>query len=562
MVFGWRRKKDDPADAGPAWDRVADLVVIGSGGAGLTAALAAAEAGASVLVLEKTDKVGGTTAVSGGVVWIPNNHHMPDAGIDDSRDEALTYLRRIADGRTDDALLERYIDAAPELCSWLETHTGLVFKALARYPDYHPEFDGGKPGGRSLETGLFDTNTLGDWARSLRRSPIFGGTPMSVTEATEWGVFSDPLALPYRELAKRYTAGMVCYGASLIGNLLAACLDRDILPMLGTGASELVVDDSGRVVGVVAADADGTETRIGATKGVLLASGGFEWDSELCKRFLGGVVTHPNSPPSMTGDGLHMAMRVGAELGNMAEAWWCPSVDVPGETYDDVQLHRGEFAIRSLPHSIIVNRAGQRFVNEAHNYNDMMKPFFHFDPVDYVRPNLPAWLVIDSQFVSKYLLVTSVPGMPVPGFVEQADTLDALAEQIGVDVDGLRATVERFNGFADAGVDGDYRRGESVYDHFYGDPKHEPNPNLGRIEAGPFFALPVHPGAIGTKGGPRTDEHARVRRAGGGFVEGLYAAGNAMAGIMGPGYPGAGATIGAAMVFGWLAGSHAAGSEV
>lgn len=548
-MFDWLKQK---------YSEQVDLVVVGTGAAGLVAALRAHASGAKVLLLEKSDKVGGTTAVSGGVVWVPNNDKMPGAGIPDSAEDALTYMRRIADGRSEEALIERYIAEAPGMISWLEANTSLRFTALPKYPDYHPEFAGGKPGGRSLETGLFDTNTLGEWATKLRRSAIFGGTPMTVAEATEWGVFSNPLALPYRELGKRFKAGMVCYGGSLVGGLLKACLDQGIVPRLGVRAKQLLVEE-GRVVGLLV-DTPTGEARFGAKRGVVLATGGFEWNSELVQRFLGGVLTHPNSPPTSDGDGLKMAMTVGADLGNMSEAWWCPSVMVPGEQADGKQLNRGDFAIRSLPHSIIVNRKGHRFVNEAHNYNDMMKPFFHFDPVDYDRPNLPAWLVMDQQFVDKYILVTSVPGMAPPEWVSRADTLDTLASIIGVDPQGLAESVGRFNGFAEVGIDSDFRRGESKYDHFYGDPKHQPNPNLGALVKAPFYALQVYPGAIGTKGGPKVNQDAQVRRPDGSVIEGLYAAGNVMAGVTGAGYPGAGATIGMAMTWGFLAGRHAGGA--
>jgi len=536
-----------------------DVVVIGSGGAGATAALAAHAAGAKVVLLEKSDKFGGTTAVSGGVVWVPNNRHMAAAGIEDSFDEALTYVTRLADGRTDPALIRRFLEAAPEMLAFVEGATPIAFKALGRYPDYHPEFAGGKPGGRSLDPGLFDTNLLGPWKDKLRRSPVFGMTAMSVTEATDWGVFSKPSALPFGLLAKRFKQGLVCYGGALSGGLLKALLERGIEPMLSTAAKELLVDSSGedRVVGV-RAEQNGAEVLIGARRGVILASGGFEWNPELVRRFLGGPLTHPNSPPTNEGDGLKMAMALGADLGNMNEAWWCPSLAIPGEEYDGRPLHRGDFATRSLPHSMIVNRHGHRFVNEAHNYNDMMKAFFAFDPVAYERTNLPAWIVVDAQYLERYALLTYVPGMPEPEWLVKADSLDELAGAIGVDPRGLAATVQRFNRFAVEGVDPDFRRGESVYDHFYGDPEHKPNPNLGTVERAPFYAIQVQPGAIGTKGGARTDVDARVLRVDGSPIDGLYAAGNVMAGVTGPGYPGAGATIGAAMTFGWLAGRHAA----
>ena len=537
------------------WDLEVDVVVIGSGAAGLTAALAAHEGKAKVAILEKASTIGGATAVSGGVVWVPNNHHMSEVGIADSRDEALAYTKRLTDGRSSDALVEAFIDTAPVMLTFVEETTSLRFTALAKYPDYHPEFPGGKPGGRSLDAGLFDSNELGDWKKKLRRSPIFGMTAMSVTEATEWGVFSKPLSLPFKLLGERYSKGLVCYGGALAGKLLKAVLDRGISPLLECPARELVVEE-GRVAGVKASRA-GEDFFVRAKKGVVLASGGFEWNSELAKQFLGGPLTHPNSPPCNEGDGLKMAMSVGADLANMTEAWWAPSIDIPGEEYDGKQLHRGDFAIRSLPHTIIVNRRGQRFVNEAQNYNDLMKPFFAFESHAYERANLPAWIVLDSQYLAKYALLTYMPGRPPPEWIPKADTIEALAEKIGVDARGLAATVQRFNGFAREAKDPDFLRGDSLYDRFYGDPA-LPNPNLGTLEKGPFYALQIHPGAIGTKGGARVSTDAQVLAPSGSTIAGLYAAGNVMAGVTGAGYPGAGSTIGAAMTFGFLAGRHAA----
>ena len=534
------------------WDQEFDVVVIGSGGAGLTAAMVAHDAGASVAIVEKAKVIGGTTAVSGGVVWVPNNHHMPEVGIDDSREDALKYMLRLADGRSDEALVELFLDTAPEMIRYLEDKAGLAFKSLEHYPDYHPEFDGGRAGGRSLDPGLFDTNELGEHKKKLRRSPIFGMTAMTVAEATDWGVFSNPAALPFKLLGERLQKGLVCYGGSLVGRMLKALIERELMPMTETAAKELIVEDD-RVVGLVV-EANGETQRLGAKHGVVLASGGFEWNKELNVQFLGGQLTHPNSPPGNDGDGLKMAMSVGADLANMSEAWWCPSVMIPDEQYDGVQLNRGDFATRSLPHSIIVNAKGERFVNEAHNYNDMMKPFFHFDPVSYERPNLPAWLVFDQAYMNKYALQTYVPGMPIPNWVTTAETLDELAAKIDVDAKGLAESVKRFNGFAVEGVDKDFRRGESVYDHFYGDPNHKPNPNLGEVSEAPFYALQVFPGAIGTKGGAKVNRRSQVLKVDGEAVEGLYAAGNVMAGITGPGYPGAGGTIGAAMTFGYIAG--------
>ncbi len=541
---------------GGRWDKTVDVIVIGTGGAGLTAAIAAHDNGASVLLLEKSQLVGGTTAVSGGVVWVPNNPHMQEVGVDDSAEAAFGYIRRLADGRSDDALIRTFVETAPAMIAYLEANTPLRFSALEHYPDYHPEFEGGRPGGRSLDAGLFESESLGDWKDKLRKSPVFGMTPMTVAEATSWNVFSNPLGLPFGKLAERAKQQIISSGASLVAGLLKGCLDRGVEPQLGVRATSLIEKD-GAVVGIEI-ERDGQTLRYRAKKGVVLATGGFEWSAKLVNQFLGGELTHPNSPPTNTGDGLEMAMRLGADLGNMSEAWWCPSVVIPGEEYDGIGLNRGDFAIRSLPHSIIVNRQGKRFVNEAHNYNDMVKPFFDFDPVAYDRPNLPCWLILDHQFVEKYALVTAMPGMQTPDWVTQADTLEALSQTLGIDTDGLKQSITRFNTFATEGADPDFRRGESVYDHFYGDPNHEPNPNLGTIERAPFYALRVYPGAIGTKGGPRTDAHGRVLRVGDTPIPGLYAAGNVAAGVTGPGYPGAGATIGMAMTWGFISGKHAA----
>ncbi len=538
------------------WDVECDVLVVGSGAAGLTAALAAHEAGAQVALIEKSDKIGGASAVSGGVLWVPNNHHMGELGISDSREEAVCYATRLADGRGDNELIETFVDKSPEMLRFVEGETGLNFTSLARYPDYHPEFEGGKVGGRSLDPGLFDSNDLGEWKSKLRRSPIFGMTALTVTEATEWGVFAKPLNLPFKLLGERLSKGFVCYGGALVGQLLKALLQRAIAPLMSFRARELIIED-GRVIGV-RGEQGGAERSIRARKAVILTSGGFEWDRSLNSQFLSGQLTHPNSPPCNEGDGLRMAMVVGAALGNMTEAWWCPSLMIPGEEYDGKQLNRADFATRSLPHSIIVNRNGNRFVNEAQNYNDVMKPFFAFDSASYERPNLPAWLIVDANHILKYGLLTVMPGKAVPSFVARGETVGELASVIGVNAVRLEATVRNFNRFAVEGVDPEFHRGESLYDRFYGDPDQKPNANLGAIEKAPFYAVEVHAGSIGTKGGVRVNKNGEAIRADGAVIRGLYAAGNVMAGPFGAGYPGAGSTIGIAMTFGFLAGRKAA----
>jgi 3-oxosteroid 1-dehydrogenase len=536
-----------------SWTETTDVVVVGTGGAGLTAALAARDAGAEVVVLEKSAFVGGTTAVSGGVIWVPCNASMRAHGLHDSREEAIAYMLRCADGRSSRELTERYLDAALEMVAFVEAQSDIRFQALLDYPDYHPEFFGGRAGGRPLDNGLFDTNELGpEWAPRLRRNPINGRSPMTIAEAMGWGVFANPMGFDYKLVAERAKKGIVHGGTSLMGKLLKACLARGVEPRLESPGQHLVVDGAGAVLGIVAG-----ERVIRARRGVILASGGFEWDETLRKDFLVPELTHPLSPPSCDGDGLKMAMAVGAQLGNMSEAWWTPAVAIPGETREGKPLYRGEFSVRCLPHSIIVNRQGKRFTTESHNYNDMSKPFFHHDPFAYGRVNVPAWLIVDQAYLDKYVLVTAAPGRPVPEWIQQAPTLEALAAQLGIDVAGLTETVTRFNRFAVEGVDPDFHRGESAFDRYYGDPKHAPNPNLGTIAKPPFYALAIHAGAMGTKGGPKVDLDGRVLHVNGGVVPGLYAAGNVMSAVAGHGYAGPGITICTAMAWGYLAARHA-----
>ncbi|MCA9639828.1 MAG: FAD-dependent oxidoreductase [Myxococcales bacterium] len=542
-----------------------DLVVMGSGAAGLSAALAARAKGLSVLVVEAADTIGGTTAVSGGVIWVPCNKHQAALGVEDSPSQALTYLERISEGLTPRALLERYLEVAPLMLEFVEESIGQSFECLGTYPDYQPELPGGMAGGRSLDNPLYDTNRLKDWQPRLRKNPLTGKAPMTIGEAMKWQVFSKPLAFPFREVYERYKRGFVHGGAALIGRMLEACLERGVEFRLETRGRELLRDESGSVNGL-RAESGGEALDFHGRRGVVLASGGFAWNEALCKDFLLGVPTHPASVPTSRGDGLQMAMQAGAALGNMSHAWWCPAVEVPGETYDGAALYRPEFAARCLPHSLIVNAAGQRFTAEATNYNDVTKPFFDHAPVGYRQKNLPAFLIVDQQYREKYALLSVpplIPGVdpkPLPDWVQSAPTLGELAKRCGIDPVGLQRSVDRFNTLASSGNDEDFGRGISAFDRFYGDPSNSPNPNLGELRKPPFFAVRLHPSTIGTKGGPKVDEHARVLQPDGEPIPGLYAAGNAMASIMGPGYPGAGATIGVALAWGYLAGTHAGSS--
>ncbi|MDQ2754096.1 MAG: FAD-dependent oxidoreductase [Actinomycetota bacterium] len=531
-----------------------DVAVVGSGAAGLCSALAAADHGARVTVLECSAWVGGTTAVSGGGIWVPQNHHMAGLGIEDSREEALAYCRRMVDGRMPDELIETFVDNAPRVVRYLEDRTRLRLHAMS-WPDYHPEMVGAKRAGRMLEPDVFDTAVLGEWATRVRVAPVLH-LPITLEEQTvTWQLPYTPEKLDRGLVKARASSGQVTVGRALVASLLAGCLDRGVRVLTGARARRLLVDGSGRIGGVRYGSAGGPVDL--PTAAVVLASGGFEWSEDLKRSFLFGPLSAPTSPPTNEGDGLRMAMQVGAGLANMTEAWWYPASSVPGDTYEDRPLSRFVGTERTAPHSLLVNRLGQRFVNESANYNDMMKALYHFDANGSYWRNIPCWSVMDSQYRRRYAIAAARPGGPDPEWLIRADTLHGLADRLGVDAARLAATVERFNGFARDGKDGDFGRGDSYYDRFQGDPR-ATHPNLGTVEEPPFYALEVHPGCVGTKGGPITNCRAEVLDVQGEVIDGLLAAGNVAASPAGGAYFGGGCSIAMALTWGYLAGITAA----
>jgi succinate dehydrogenase/fumarate reductase flavoprotein subunit len=541
----------------PSDRAAADVVVVGSGAAALSAALAAVAGGAQVTVVESTGSVGGTTAVSGGGVWMPQNHHMAEVGLEDSRPEALAYMGRLTAGRTPVDLLEHYVDRGPGILAQLERTTPLALRPMT-WPDYHPEMEGAKSSGRMLEPALYDTGRLGPWAARLRRPPVLG-LPIPLQEATvEWRPSYTPEKFDAAAVQARVAAGQVACGQALIGALLEACLTAGIEPLLETRAVEIAMSGGGadqQVAGLVVEH--GGRRRELPAAAVVLASGGYEWNAQLRERFLPGPLTHPHSPPSNQGDGLAMAMAVGADLANMNETWWYPASSIPGEEYDGRPLARFVGVERTAPHSIMVNRFGQRFVNEAGNYNDLGKSFFSFDINDYSTRNLPSWVVFDRQYRSRYPVSSCRPGDPDPPWLLVHESLAGLARLAGIDPVGLVENVERWNRFVAEGRDRDFGRGASAYDRFHGDPD-APHPNLGTVGEGPFYALPVYVGSVGTKGGPRVDADGRVLHVGDRPIRGLYGAGNVIASPAGPAYYGGGTSIGMALVWGHGSGAHAA----
>ncbi len=500
-------------------------------------------------MVEAANLFGGTTSVSGGGLWVPNNRFMAAHGIQDSRAEAIAYVRRLVNHSGLDSLIERYVDECNPTLEFLEEHTPARFE-LAPHPDYHPQFFGAREFGRCVHEGLYDTNGLGEHKATLRVGHSWWGyTRNEIYRATH----GDPIArdLP-RINRERQQAGLIGGGAALVGALLEGCLRLGV--RLEAGARALELKRAGdRVTGVLV-EKNGSHDLISTKLGVILATGGFEWNSSLVDRFLGAPMVAPGSPGQNVGDGLIMASKVGAGLATMTEAWWAPMYSVRGDTYEGHQLSRPTTDLRGKPGMIIVNRSGRRFANEAMNYHDFGKAMFVFDPDAYEYPNLPSYMVFDQECRSTYAFHTVQPRDEDPEWLNRGATLAGLAESVGIDPVGLAEEVEHFNTDAARGVD-IFRRGATAYDRHVGDvTKPGISANLRPIGSGPYFAVKIQLGCLGTKGGPMTDGDSRVLGYDGVPIEGLYAAGNTAAHVFGSAYPGAGAALGPALTFGCIAG--------
>jgi succinate dehydrogenase/fumarate reductase flavoprotein subunit len=540
----------------------ADVVVLGSGAAGLSAALAASAYGARTVLLEKGSEVGGTAALSAGVIWIPRNHLAAASGVADPPGEAERYLASLSNGRQNPALVAAFAEAAPTVLSWLEEHTALRF-LLIPYPDYHSENPGALPGGgRSLTQELFGFDVLGEWAHRVVLSPgQLGRMRVSPADTIYGGSLAET---PAEVLEERERRDMRGWGQALVGGLLAAALDSGVTILTSARAHRLITsDDPGRVTGVIATH-EGRDVTFRAAGGVVIATGGFDWSPNLVTTYLRGPLQNSVAVKQNTGDGLRLAMAAGAELGTMQEAYWTPLIKRAGdERHGDGVFPRSATVVaeRSRPGSIIVNSAGRRFCNEATNYNAIIGAFHALDPASLQYPNLPAYLVFDQAFRERGSVAGLTADEPVPDWMWQADSLEKLAAAIGVDAEGLADTITRFNTFAVEGNDLDFHRGATSFERANGDTTASgARANLGSLLRSPFYAVEIEVGAFGTRGGPVTDGRGRVLRPDSTVIAGLYAAGNAAASVMGMAYPGGGSTLGPALTFGHLAGRHAATS--
>lgn len=484
------------------WDDEVDVIVVGSG-TGMLAAIRAADAGLRVLVLEKADVVGGTTGISGGGLWVPNNFRMQEAGIDDSIEEALDYIHHATFGQADPKLARTFVENCNPTIDFLR-EIGIDWVFLPTFNDYHPNFPGGKPRGRSL-----------------------------------------------RPVTPEYGEGE---GELLVQQMAQAGLQRGVKVHLSTAAKRLVVNERGRIVGVIASKRDG-DVNYKAQRGVVLAAGGFDYNQEMVDNFLRGPLYHTSAVHTNTGDGHLMGMAVGAGLRHMNERWGWPVF------YDPEK----KVALNALanelgkPGALVVNKKGKRILNEAGPYDAVVRAFYSFDTGTYTYVNIPSYVIIDSEHRRRYSLASFPPGTELPKWIYKSDTLEELANLLDIDGRGLHETVKRFNHYARKGQDPDFHRGESDFDIITGgdvDREDLLNPCIAPLGEPPFYGTSIWPGALGTSGGLHINSHSQVLNVWGKTIPGLYAVGNTAGSPLGGGYPGGGGTLSAGLTFAFIAANH------
>ncbi|OMC56805.1 3-ketosteroid-delta-1-dehydrogenase [Mycobacterium sp. IS-836] len=563
------------------FDHVVDVLIVGSGGGGMAAALAADASGLDTLVVEKSSHFGGSTALSGGGIWVPGAPAQRREGYVPDPEGVVEYLRKITDGLVSEARIRQYVESAPQMLEFLERLSGwLEFVWKPGYADYYPELPGGSELGSTINVPPIDLRTLGpDEGKLLQPLTLAPkGIWLGPKELRtfyrirqSWAGKGVLLKLIWRMVkARAFNERMAAIGQSLMARLFLAMRERGIPLWLDSPMVELLTDGDGSVTGAVL-ERDGGKQRIGARRGVILASGGFDHDLAWRKEQLPvlesvGSRDWSFGNPAAMGDGIRAGQKVGAGTDLLDEAWWFPAIQWPDGR---MQFMLNE---RMMPAQFIVNGDGKRFINEAAPYMD----FGHamIDGQKSGITHIPCWLITDHRSWNRYVIgghlpIPKIPGAPVPtgrkmpsawlesGVVKAATSWEDMATKIGVPARQLSETATRFNELAHRGHDDDFNRGDSVYDNYYGDPT-LPNPNLYPLGDPPYYAFRIVLGDLGTSGGLRTDEYARVLRPDDTVVRGLYAVGNTAAPVMGRSYAGAGATIGPAMTFGFVAAKHLA----
>lgn len=548
------------------FDENLDFVVVGSGAGSMCAALIMRQQGHSVAILEKTGLLGGTTAKSGGVMWIPNNQFLARDGVEDSQEKARVYLEELARGNENDAgatvqRREAYIAQSPRMLDFLLTN-GIVIDRVPDWPDCH-----GLPGsldeGRTVVSGLFDMKELGPWRKKMRKG--FLPLPLLLSDALQLG------DMKYKWSARWMFIRFVCRfvlqlftgkrrvsaGLALQGQMVRACLDAGVDFYTDSPVTELIVNE-GRVAGVVRVR-DGKPWRMAASKGVLVNAGGFAQNQSMRDKYQpGSRAEWSNVIESDTGDLITEMMRHGAAVNNMDVSIGFPTFMAPGK--ENAYVKPGAQAQAAAPHTIMVDQRGERYMNEG---DSEVACFIGMMERNKQSPAIPSWVVVDARGV-KAKGIAGARGGKIrkwlqSGYLKSGDTIEELAANMGADPQTLRTTIDKFNQMVANGRDTDFGRGDSAYNRYLGDKYHSPSPTLDTLEEGPFYAAPVVPGDVSTYGGVVTDEYARVLRDDGSVIEGLYATGVSTASVFGRYYPGAGGSIGPAFTWGYIAAKHAAG---
>lgn len=541
-----------------------DVIVVGSGAGGMTAAITAKKQGLSVLVLEKSQYYGGSTAMSGGGIWAPNCSTLKQAGLKDSIEEATEYMQSLTNGSVNDVRIKQYINAIPALFDMLEdTSNTMKFQWSKGYSDYHAELPGGKTEGRSIEAKPFNLRKLGSERKNIQPSDINipFGLWLTASEFHDLGMVMRTWAgkrmgvvLVWRVLGNIFTRrNVVALGQSLTGRLRKVMQELDIPIWLNSPVADLVITE-GRTTGVIA-QKNKKPVEIRATYGVIIAAGGFDHNQAMRTTYLPKLAANDHSAgsPSNTGDGIRAAAKVGSSLKFMDDAWWMPSIQLPNNKLFTLVSER------AIPRSIIVGSDGKRFTNEA-------SPYVNFVHAQIKAGHQEVWQIIDATARRRYMYGGQPPLLPLPkswyrtGTVFKAKTLDQLASKINIPAATLKKQIADYNHHAKHGNDPQYQKGANAYDHYYGDPTLK-NPVVDTIDSAPYYAFRIVMGDLGTKGGIATNEYAQALDKDKNAIPGLYATGNSSASVMGNDYAGAGATISPSMVFGYVAAKHIAANK-
>ena len=547
----------------PVRDTIVDLLVVGSG-TGLAAALAAHERGLSVLIVEKSSVVGGSTARSGGALWLPASPVLAEAGAGDTAERAQTYLEVVVAGSTSAARAAAFVAHQAPAVEMLRRTTPMRLFWAKDYSDYHPEAPGGSAAGRTCECRPLDTSILGAYRARLRQGVMKASIPMPTTGA-DYRWLNLMVRVPRKGLplvAKRLAQGLgglllgrhyVAGGQALAAALFSGVLDAGIPIWTDTTLTRLTTE-GGRVTGAVVVQ-NRHDYTVTAARGVVLAAGGFDHNMDMRWKFQSEALQSHASlgAETNTGDAIRIGQELGAAIELMEQSWWFPAVaPLPGGAAG-VML-----AERSLPGSLIVDQDGERFTNESADYMSFGQCVLAREHAG--RPVETMWIIFDQQYRNSYVFAAELfPRMPLPqawydaGIAHKADSIGELPANIGVPRERFLKTIARFNEGAHSGADPEFDRGRSAYDRYYGDPTVTPNPNLRPLTRGPFYAVKMVLSDLGTCGGLRTDDRARVLREDGSAIDGLYALGNTAANAFGATYPGAGATIAQGLVFGYIA---------